>query len=75
MNRSVLYPPALIATAILLTAAFVVIGLLLYRADALMIFPSTSPIPFVVVDPSVYLPEFISLTPLPTDGNLPVPRA
>ena len=75
MNRSILHPPALVATVVLLAVTFVIVGLVLYRADALMIFPSTSPIPFVIVDPSVYLPEFISLTPLPTDGNLPVPRA
>lgn len=60
MNRPISYPPVLIATAILLTAAFVVIGLVLYRADALIIVPSTSPIPFVIVDPLVYVPVLIS---------------
>lgn len=56
MNRAVLYSPVLVATAILLTAAFVIIGLVLYRADALLIVPSTTLIPFVIVDPSVYMP-------------------
>lgn len=73
VQRAVLYLPVLVAAVILLAAAFVIVGIVLYRADALMIVPSTS-IPFVMVDPSAYLPQFISLIPLPTDGNLPVPR-
>ncbi len=59
MSRPVPYPPGLVATVILLAATFVIVGLVLYRADALMIFSSTSPIPFVMVDPSAYMPEFI----------------
>ncbi len=74
MQRSVLYQPVLLATVFLLAAAFVIVGIVLYRADALLIVPTTSPIPFILVDPSFYLPEITSLVPLPTDGNLPVPR-
>jgi hypothetical protein len=74
-RRVVPYPPALLATAVLMAAAFVIVVIALYRADALLIVPTTSPIPSVLVDPSFYLPEITSLMPLPADGNLPVPQA
>ncbi len=67
-----LYRTVLLATAFLLAAAFVVLGIALYRADALLIVPTASPLPVVIVDPAFYLPETTSLAPLPTDGNLPV---
>ncbi len=70
-----LYRQALLVTACFLAVAFVVVGIVLYRADALIIVPTTSPIPFVVVDPSLYLPEIISLVPTFADVNLPVPQA
>lgn len=65
----------LLVAASFLIAAFVVVGIVLYRADALIIVPTTSPIPFVIVDPSLYLPEIISLVPTFVDVNLPVPQA
>lgn len=68
------YRPVLVAVAILLVAAFVILGTVLYRADAVMIVPTTSPIPLVVLDPAIYLPEIISFAPLPTDGYPPVPQ-
>lgn len=74
MQRAVLYLPVLPATIFLLATTFVILGIALYRADALLIVPTTSPIPFVLVNPAFYLPGITSLTPLPTDGSLPVPR-
>lgn len=70
-----LRPPVLLATACLLVAAFVIVGIALYQADALLIVPTTSPIPSVLVDPSFYLPEITSLVSLPAEGNPPVPQA
>lgn len=74
-QRADLYTPVLLAAAFLLSAAFVIVAIALYRADAFFIIPTTSPIPLVVLDPSVYLPESTSLAPVPTDGNLPVSQA
>ncbi len=59
-QRADLYTPVLLAAAFLLSAAFVIVAIALYRADALLIIPTTSPIPLVVLDPSFYLPESIS---------------
>ncbi len=60
MSRPVPYPPVLVATVILLAATFVIVGLVLYQAGALMIVPTTTPVPVIIVDPSIYLPVFIS---------------
>ena len=58
MNRSILHPAMLIAAAVLLAALFIIVGIVLYRAGVLMILSSPS-IPFVMVDPSAYMPKFI----------------
>lgn len=69
------YRQVLLVTACFLAATFIVVGIVLYRADALIIVPTTSPIPFIMVDPSFYLPEIISLVPTLADVNLPLPQA
>lgn len=58
MNQAVLHPAMLVAAMVLLATLFIIVGIVLYRANVLMILSSPS-IPFVMVDPSAYTSKFI----------------